>query len=218
MVGDAGPGGIRTAADARAAARGGMGTEADSRAADATALLGGRTDRPDGDRRGGSASDDPLRRLATGQSGDREGRRAWGDRAWSGAGDGPLHPIALTLRDLPSSEGLSRVREEAREQIALDRTVVATSAAVTTGLSIGYAIWLLRGGVLLSSLLASVPAWRSFDPMVILAKPAAGGADGEGEDDSLQSMLARAADRIRGARTGDDGAEIPERADARQAS
>jgi hypothetical protein len=37
-------------------------------------------------------------------------------------------------------------------------------------LSAGYLTWALRGATMLASLVASMPAWRSFDPLPILAQ------------------------------------------------
>ncbi len=95
---------------------------------------------------------------------------------------------------------LQRVRDEIGEQVTLDHTLVASSVAVSASVSIGYVVWLLRGGLLLSSLLASVPAWRMIDPLPVLAGP---GADDPGEDDSLQGMLKKASARWRGAEAAD---------------
>ena len=47
-------------------------------------------------------------------------------------------------------------------------------------------LWLVRGGVLLSSLLSSLPAWRALDPLPVLAK---GGRREDEEDDSLESLV-----------------------------
>jgi hypothetical protein len=54
------------------------------------------------------------------------------------------------------------------------RTAVASSVVVTAGLSAGYVVWLVRGGVLVSSMLSALPAWRLIDPMPVMA--AANGA------------------------------------------
>jgi hypothetical protein len=53
-------------------------------------------------------------------------------------------------------------------------------------------VWLLRGGVLLSTVLYSLPAWRSLDPLPVLER-ADGESDDESDDgdDSLESMVAR---------------------------
>jgi hypothetical protein len=60
---------------------------------------------------------------------------------------------------------------------------------VSTGLSVGYVIWLIRGGMLLSSLLSSIPAWQILDPLPVLAGRK---ADDESDDDeSLASIIDR---------------------------
>lgn len=66
---------------------------------------------------------------------------------------------------------------------------VVSSVAVSGGMSVGYVIWLLRGGVLASTMLSSLPAWRSIDPLPVLRR--AGGLEGEDDDgDSLESLVA----------------------------
>ena len=55
------------------------------------------------------------------------------------------------------------------------------------GLTIGYVAWLIRGGVLLTSLLTSMPAWRLLDPMPILGEGAR--RRDEGDDDSLEALV-----------------------------
>ena len=55
--------------------------------------------------------------------------------------------------------------------------VVGTTAITTATLSVGYVLWLLRGGTLLASFVSTLPAWTSFDPLPIVksqAKPGAG--------------------------------------------
>ncbi len=87
--------------------------------------------------------------------------------------------------------GLASLQDDFQLASSAERSVVASSIAVSSGLSIGYVLWLLRSGALLSSVLASIPAWRSIDPLPILSSMPA--ADGQaGDDDSLESMLARA--------------------------
>jgi hypothetical protein len=89
---------------------------------------------------------------------------------------------------------LKQMREEVNQGIRLERTIVTSTVAVSTGVSIGYVIWLLRGGVLLSSLLASVPAWRTFDPLPILAST--NKSDKDAEDDSLENLLKKARKKL----------------------
>ena len=65
--------------------------------------------------------------------------------------------------------------------------MVGSAAAVSVGLSVGYVVWLVRGGMLLASLLSSLPAWQLADPLPILAEK---DDDPESEDqESLESML-----------------------------
>ncbi|WP_367848130.1 cadherin domain-containing protein [Rhodoferax sp. WC2427] len=40
-----------------------------------------------------------------------------------------------------------------------------------TALSLGVAIWATRGGALLTSMLATTPAWQNFDPVPVLSRP-----------------------------------------------
>ncbi|MCA9065655.1 MAG: cadherin domain-containing protein, partial [Planctomycetaceae bacterium] len=66
------------------------------------------------------------------------------------------------------------------------RIVVGTTAVVSTSMTVGYVIWLLRGGSLLTAFLSSLPAWQSFDPLPILE---AGEALNDDDDDTLLSLV-----------------------------
>jgi hypothetical protein len=85
------------------------------------------------------------------------------------------------------------MRESLHEQSAWDATAVAALAASSLGLSVGYVLWLLRGGVLLSSLLSSLPAWRLVDPLPILGRldDEDDEHDEQDEDDSLEALVSR---------------------------
>jgi hypothetical protein len=65
--------------------------------------------------------------------------------------------------------------------------VIGNSLTLSAGLSVGYVIWLARSGVLLSSVLSSMPAWRFIDPLPVLSGKR-GGAQ-EDDDESLESMV-----------------------------
>ncbi|MDP1863954.1 MAG: DUF4347 domain-containing protein [Thiobacillus sp.] len=90
---------------------------------------------------------------------------------------------------------LDQLQDAIRQQLNLDKNVVASTLAVSTGLSVGYVIWLVRGGVLLSSLLTSLPAWRLIDPLPILGHLVGKKTDDD-EDDSLESMLKKSNEKI----------------------
>ena len=70
----------------------------------------------------------------------------------------------------------------------VDHMVVGSSIAVSTGLSVGYVLWMIRGGVLLSSVLSSMPAWRLVDPLPVLGF--LDDEDDDDHDDSLESLVA----------------------------
>ena len=46
--------------------------------------------------------------------------------------------------------------------------VVGTTTAVTGGLTVGYVIWLIRGGSLLATMVSVMPTWMSFDPLPVM--------------------------------------------------
>lgn len=57
---------------------------------------------------------------------------------------------------------------EAEAQRRMETIAVGTTAVVSSSLSVGYVIWLLRGGTLLASMVSALPAWVAFDPLPIL--------------------------------------------------
>jgi parallel beta-helix repeat protein len=98
--------------------------------------------------------------------------------------------VRTALSDRGFIEDIQKVGDEAKQTLKLDRNVVASTTAVSAGLSIGYVIWLVRGGALLSSLLASIPAWRVMDPLPILGSMGDNGD--ENDDESLDAMIDKA--------------------------
>ncbi|HEX7439326.1 MAG TPA: DUF4347 domain-containing protein [Caldimonas sp.] len=77
------------------------------------------------------------------------------------------------LLQLLHSDEITRKFEELQRQIFEQggerQTTMASSVALTGGLSIGYVVWLVRGGVLVSSMLSALPAWQMLDPLPVLA-------------------------------------------------
>lgn len=93
-----------------------------------------------------------------------------------------------TIRALDFLENsLDGLKQEAENEIALNQVVASSAIAVTTGLSMGYVAWLLRSGVLLSSLLSSMPAWRFLDPLPVLAGKL--DLDEEADEESLETII-----------------------------
>jgi hypothetical protein len=95
--------------------------------------------------------------------------------------------------------GLNDLREDTAAQVILDKTWLGSSVAVSTGLWVGYVIWLVRGGVLLSTLLSTLPAWRIIDPLLILMyanKRSLQQAD-DADEDSLASLVNKNEDQTK---------------------
>jgi hypothetical protein len=87
---------------------------------------------------------------------------------------GVLESVTSTLGSTDFVGELDTMHDQVDGKIEVQGKLVASGVAVSGGLSVGYVIWLLRGGLLLSSLLSSLPAWHAVDPMPVLAR---GGGD-----------------------------------------
>jgi hypothetical protein len=85
-------------------------------------------------------------------------------------------------------DDLDRVNEEMLGRISVATGQVAAAASLTGAFTVGYVLWMARGGMLFASLMSSMPAWRSFDPLPILQY--ATRDEDDGDDDSLQSLVA----------------------------
>ncbi len=82
--------------------------------------------------------------------------------------------------------GLDDMRRQVLDADLQNKIVVGSTVSVTTGVSIGYVLWLIRGSVLLSTVLSSLPAWRLIDPLPVLS----GMLNEEDEDgESLESII-----------------------------
>ncbi|MFK8019141.1 MAG: PKD domain-containing protein [Pseudomonadales bacterium] len=97
---------------------------------------------------------------------------------------GPMENFDL-LDNSGFISGLDDLRLNLMQQSS-DQMVIGSSLMATSSLSVGYVIWLIRGSVLLSTLLSSLPAWRLIDPLPVLA-----GAlqENDEDDESLQTIL-----------------------------
>ena len=90
--------------------------------------------------------------------------------------------------------GLDSARQEVETEIEAEKMVVGGGIALTTSISGGYVVWLARSGVLLSSILTSLPAWQFMDPLPVLNKTASGLGIDEEEADSLESIIGSGAE------------------------
>ena len=87
-----------------------------------------------------------------------------------------------------NSDVTASVSNETLSPDLVDSVVVGSTAVVTTSLSVGYVIWILRGGSLLTAFMSALPAWQAFDPLPILQTFE---KRNEEDDDSLLSIATR---------------------------
>ncbi|MDA0660590.1 MAG: cadherin domain-containing protein [Planctomycetota bacterium] len=79
---------------------------------------------------------------------------------------------AAISRDILTLDfGPEQTRNDAdswQDELSAHGLAVGTSAIVSTSLSVGYIVWMLRGGTLFLSFISSIPAWCAFDPLPIV--------------------------------------------------
>ena len=85
---------------------------------------------------------------------------------------------------------LDRLREATKARARFDKRVVASAALATSTISYGYVTWLLRGGLLLSGLLSTLPAWHGLDPLPVLAGGNRKRKSGRHEGDRVEQLFA----------------------------
>ncbi|MCP4169306.1 MAG: hypothetical protein GY758_00870, partial [Fuerstiella sp.] len=78
--------------------------------------------------------------------------------------------------------------DQAVQEQVVENMVVGSTAMVSTSVSVGYAVWLLRGGSLLTTFLSSLPVWQAFDPLHVLNSFEEYG-DEEQNSESLESLV-----------------------------
>ncbi|MEZ6057924.1 MAG: tandem-95 repeat protein [Planctomycetaceae bacterium] len=75
-----------------------------------------------------------------------------------------------------------------QETITSFELAVGSTTLVSTSLSVGYVVWLLRGGTLFAGLISSIPSWQAFDPLPIVES-----FDDSSNDDDLDTLSSIAA-------------------------
>ncbi|NPC57317.1 cadherin-like domain-containing protein [Caenimonas soli] len=114
--------------------------------------------------------------------------------------DARLEEFQSAVRSAAFIGELDRLRESAREDLQLDKSVTISVASVSLGLSVIYILWLIRSGVLLGSYLSALPAWRFLDPLPVLSRMTDEEDDGEddGEEEPLDFDRGSPRDDLRG--------------------
>jgi alpha-D-ribose 1-methylphosphonate 5-triphosphate synthase subunit PhnG len=84
-------------------------------------------------------------------------------------------------------DSLDAVKQEITSDSRVGMVYLGSAIVSSIGLSVGYVVWLLRGGVLLASLLSSLPAWQVLDPLPILVRRK--DEDRSDDNESLESIV-----------------------------
>lgn len=77
--------------------------------------------------------------------------------------------------------------KEANAPQTFSSFTAGTVGTATSGLVLGYVIWAIRSGILLSSIVATMPAWNFLDPFVVLENGNPDEEDGESLEDIVES-------------------------------
>jgi hypothetical protein len=105
--------------------------------------------------------------------------------------------LANALRERSLLLALEPLRRESEAAHGVGQEIVVGSSAVSAGLSVGYVLWLARGGVLMASVMSALPAWASLDPLPVLGQvkgkaagqAGLGGAVADEDDDTDQDAV-----------------------------
>ncbi|MBW2695787.1 MAG: SMP-30/gluconolactonase/LRE family protein [Deltaproteobacteria bacterium] len=115
--------------------------------------------------------------------------------AWLYASEGsPLMDLMAAAERGDFVRELDRLVDDVQNSADIEVMLAGSTLLVTAGLSVGYAMWLTRGGLLLASLITSMPAWRLIDPIPILMSLRGQDDRDEQDAESLHSMVEPEAD------------------------
>jgi hypothetical protein len=128
--------------------------------------------------------------------------------------DQTAEAVRAVLQSDGFNQRIDQMREGIEQATTFNQAVVGSSVAVTTGLSVGYVAWLVRGGVLLSTALSSLPAWQFIDPLPVLARTR--DEEEDAHDDSLQNIIKEESKRA-DSRNSDDETDTEQAEDERPA-
>ena len=132
---------------------------------------------------GGTAG---LRESSAGSSLKDHSRPLWNEQVTSfNPSEAVIKSFFLTI---DSQIVHQQARNQQQEELFVDNLVVGSTAVVSTSISVGYVVWMLRGGTLLSTFLSALPAWQTFDPLPVLESFE---RRRENDNESLLSMVTK---------------------------
>ena len=71
----------------------------------------------------------------------------------------------------------------------LGASLTEFSVGVGTMLTTGFVAWVVRGGALMSAFITSMPAWRGFDPLIIVNDRKQDDKDDDESDTKVDRMF-----------------------------
>ena len=77
------------------------------------------------------------------------------------------------------------IKEEMSHAFETPEIVIGTASVATGFVSVGYALWVVRGGFFLATLAAGVPSWRMIDPASLVMA-----YRNEGPKDAVEELMA----------------------------
>ena len=103
-----------------------------------------------------------------------------------------LEYTAFTPAD-PLWKQLDQFQEQLGTNLNIESVVAGSVGTVASGFTVGYVLWVLRSGFLLSSMLASMPTWTLVDPLSVVSVS----DDREDEDgESLEQLVEKQNDEV----------------------
>ena len=81
---------------------------------------------------------------------------------------------------------LDEFHKSLESDLELSTIAIGSVGTIASGFTVGYVLWVLRSGLLLSSVLASLPVWTMFDPLVIVSES---GPREEEQEESLEEIV-----------------------------
>ena len=94
---------------------------------------------------------------------------------------------------------LDQIRGNADQDISIDSLAVGSVGTISSGLIVGYVIFAIRSGLLLSSIVATMPAWNLLDPLAIV--PVADRDDSD-SGETLEDIVETQKDKIKASNNG----------------
>ena len=89
---------------------------------------------------------------------------------------------------------LDSIRQSNNQEVAVESLAVGSVGTASSGLIVGYILWAIRSGWLISSIAATVPAWNAFDPLAIMT--VADSSD-SGSGETLEDIVETQKEKIR---------------------